>query len=410
MDIIFGAGIIGVSTALHLQSRGQQCLIIDNNGVGNGASFGNAGLIERTDLLPRSFPRSIFEILRYATNTNPILHYKISDIFTLTPWLLRYWWNSSDKNIEKIANNISELFLKCLDEHEAFAKAANTNDLLHASGWLHLSRNKKTLKKAMIGVERANDMGMKAFVLDSEQIAKAEPLLKEKFAWGIHWQDSASISNPSEYVKRLANLFVARGGMVLKGDANSLKQTKNGWSAKTNEGIIKAENAVIALGINSDIIFKPLGYKIPFASKRGYHMEYEYKDNNRLNIPIIDADNGFVLTPMQNGTRLTTAIEFAKHRSKPTPFQLEKTEPIAHSLLEMGERQLKKPWLGSRPCTADMMPVIGKAPNHKGLWFNFGHAHHGLTLGPISGRLLAEIMNNEKPIIDPKAFSVERFV
>ena len=112
---------------------------------------------------------------------------------------------------------------------------------------------------------------------------------------------------------------------------------------------------------------------------------------------------------MQNGTRLTTAIEFAHLNKKPTPKQLEIVEPIAKSMLEMGNKQLDQPWLGARPCTADMMPVIGKAPKHKGLFFNFAHAHHGLTLGPITGRLIAEIMLGEPTIVDAKAFSVERF-
>jgi len=116
-----------------------------------------------------------------------------------------------------------------------------------------------------------------------------------------------------------------------------------------------------------------------------------------------------VLAPMKGGTRLTSAIEFASINSKATPIQLRKVEPIAQNMLDMGKSQLDKAWLGARPCTADMMPVIGKAPKHKGLWFNFAHAHHGLTLGPISGRLLAEEMTGKKPFIDIKPFSVERF-
>ena len=409
MDIILGAGIIGVSTALHLQSRGRNVILIDKNGIGNETSHGNAGLIERTDLLPRSFPRNFFEILEYATNNNSALHYKMSDIIALAPWLYSYWRNSSDKNVEIIANKISPLFLNCINEHEAFAKIANTSDLIKDDGWLHLSKDPKKLKNAMAGVERAIKANMRAKILDSNQIARAEPLLREKFAWGIHWQDSASITDPGNYVKKLGEAFIALGGSFLKGDAKSLKQVKNGWQIQTEEGKISAKNIVLALGPWADDIYKPLGYKIPFAVKRGYHMEYAYKAEQKLKLPIIDADNGFVLAPMQNGTRLTTAIEFAAHLSKPTPKQLDMVEPIARSMFNMGKRMLEKPWLGARPCTADMMPVIGEAPNHRGLWFNFGHAHHGLTLGPISGKLLAELMTGEPAITNPNPFSPNRF-
>ncbi len=410
MDLILGAGIVGVSTALHLQARGRNVALLDKNGVGNEASFGNAGLIERTDLLPRTFPRDISEILRYASNSDPRLRYDLANIIALAPWLMRYWHNSNANNVRAIARNISPLFVKCLDEHHELAKLANISKMIKPDGWLQLSRDGATYKNAMIGVERAKRAGMKANVLDSAQIAKKEPALNEKFAFAIHWQDSASISDPSTYVKKLYDLFVANGGAMINGDARNLQQAENGWQLQADIGNIFADNVVVALGAWSGDIFKRFGYKIPYAVKRGYHMNYDYKKNGRLKIPIVDMDNGFVLAPMKNGTRLSSAIELAHRDKKPTPHQLKKIEPIAQSMLNLGECQIDKPWLGSRPCTADMMPVIGRAPNHKGLWFNFGHAHHGLTLGPISGKILAQIMVDEEPIVSPRAFSPARFV
>ena len=124
---------------------------------------------------------------------------------------------------------------------------------------------------------------------------------------------------------------------------------------------------------------------------------------------MLDIDNGYLLAPMNRGIRLTTGAEFARRDAPPTPVQIERTLPVARSMFPLGEQIEPRPWMGARPCLPDMLPVIGRAPRHRGLWFDFGHQHHGLTLGPVSGRLLAEMVTGAAPFTDPKAFAVERF-
>jgi D-amino-acid dehydrogenase len=111
---------------------------------------------------------------------------------------------------------------------------------------------------------------------------------------------------------------------------------------------------------------------------------------------------------MARGIRLTTGAEFADRDAPPTPVQLRRAEPIARSLFPLAERVDAEPWMGCRPCTPDMMPVIGPALKHKNLWFAFGHAHHGLTLGAVTGRLIAEMMTGETPFVDPNPFRCDR--
>jgi D-lysine oxidase len=166
---------------------------------------------------------------------------------------------------------------------------------------------------------------------------------------------------------------------------------------------------VVALGPWSDLVFAPLGYAIPLNVKRGYHLHLSARGNAVLNHPVLDSDLGFVLAPMTRGIRLTTAVEFARRDAAPTPVQLAQALPRARQLFPLAEAVDAKPWIGARPCLPDMLPVIGRAPRHRGLWFNFGHQHHGLTLGPVSGRLLAEMMTGEEPLADPTPFAVERF-
>jgi D-amino-acid dehydrogenase len=156
-------------------------------------------------------------------------------------------------------------------------------------------------------------------------------------------------------------------------------------------------------------VFRRLGYSIPFAVKRGYHMHYQPSGNAVLNHTVLDLERGYLLAPMARGIRLTTGAEFAERDAPPTPVQLERAEPVARGLFPLAQRLDPEPWMGSRPCTPDMMPIIGPAPRHKGLWFTFGHAHHGLTLGPVTGRLIAEMMSGAKPFTDPAPYRADRF-
>jgi D-amino-acid dehydrogenase len=175
----------------------------------------------------------------------------------------------------------------------------------------------------------------------------------------------------------------------------------------------EAEHLVVALGPWSDGFIRRLGYRYPLFLKRGYHQHYTAPASegiaNRLHQPLLDAERGYALAPMARGLRLTTGAEFAAIDAPPQPVQLQRAERMARELLPLGEALPEAPWLGARPCTADMLPVMGPAPRHRGLWFNFGHAHQGFTLGPVAGRLLAEMMSSEAPCVDPAPYGPERF-
>ncbi len=171
---------------------------------------------------------------------------------------------------------------------------------------------------------------------------------------------------------------------------------------------------VIALGPWLPDVLDPLGIKLPLAVKRGYHRHFRPQGNAALARPVLDAENGYVLAPMEQGIRVTSGVEFAARDAPPTPVQLERLLPAAHELFPLGEPVEAqsfggKTWLGARPCFADSRPVIGRAPGQAGLWLACGHAHWGLTLGPATGRLLAEMMTGATPFCDPRPYAAERF-
>jgi D-amino-acid dehydrogenase len=148
---------------------------------------------------------------------------------------------------------------------------------------------------------------------------------------------------------------------------------------------------------------------LPLAFKRGYHRHYRPRGNAGLTRPVVDADFGYCLAPMEQGIRITTGAEFAARDDAPTPVQINRVEPAARALFPLGDGIEAQPWMGSRPCFADSRPVIGRAPGQPGLWLDYGHAHWGLTLGPASGRLIAEMITGAAPFCDPTPYAAERF-
>ena len=166
---------------------------------------------------------------------------------------------------------------------------------------------------------------------------------------------------------------------------------------------------MVALGPFAPDLLAPLGIKLPLGIKRGYHRHYRPAGNAALGRPVLDADVGYCLAPMEQGIRLTTGAEFADRDAPPTPVQLERLLPKAKDLFPLGEPVELTPWMGSRPCFPDSRPVIGRAPGQDGLWLAYGHAHWGLTLGPATGRLIAEMMTGAPPFCDPAPYGADRF-
>ncbi|MBP0494866.1 NAD(P)/FAD-dependent oxidoreductase [Pararoseomonas indoligenes] len=408
--IVLGAGMVGVSTALHLRQRGWDVVLVDRRAPGEGASFGNAGLIQREAVFPHPFPRSVSEIARIARNRSVDAVYHADALPGLAYPLLRYWWNSAPERYEAMARAYAQLIVTCLDEHMAVARQAGSTELLRPIGWMRLFSTEAQLDAARREAEaahREHNVGYR--VLDGDALAEAEPHLLVRRAGAVHWTDPYSVSDPHALTTSYARLFEGEGGRFATGDAATLARAGSGWRVMTQDGPMEAAQAVVALGAAAGDVTRRFGYAPPLFGKRGYHLHYGMKGNAVLNHPFIDEASGFCLVPMRAGIRLTTGAEFARPDAPETPIQMERAEPVARSLLPLEESVEQKPWMGVRPCTPDMLPVIGRIPGQDGLWGAFGHAHQGLTLGPTTGRLLAEMIGGQTPFIDPNPYRAERF-
>jgi len=301
------------------------------------------------------------------------------------------------------------LFGRAVAEHEALMAEAGAADLMRKTGWLKLYRRPETFAATAREREIAAQLGIPISVLDMDGARALEPSLNPVFRHALNWEGAASISNPLALTRAYAARFDALGGVAIEGDARSLHRAGTRWRVDTAEGPVEAPAAVLALGPWTPDLIAPLGIRLPMAVKRGYHRHFHARGNAGLARPVLDADKGYCLAPMEQGIRLTTGVEFADRDAPPTPVQFDRLMPAARGLFPLGEAVEASPWMGSRPCFADSRPVIGPAPGQPGLWLGFGHAHWGLTLAAITGRLIADLVTKTAPVVDPAPFAAERF-
>ena len=403
--IVLGAGIVGTSAALHLAKRGLSVALVDRRGPGEETSYGNTGIIEGNTLFPHAFPHGFAALLRIALKQAPEANYHLSALPQLASWLLAYRNNTRGANSVAFAEDMRPLYARALSEHEALMAESGATRYLRKSGWLKLYRSDATFAATKRERDYAAELGLIQRTLNSDEARALEPSLAPVFRHAVHWPDAASVSNPGAVTKAYAGQFVLLGGVIFKGDARSLHRSGQGWRVDTGEGPVDAGQAVIALGPWAPDVLGPLGIRLPLAFKRGYHRHYGSIGNAGLTRPIVDTDYGYCLAPMEQGIRLTTGAEFAGRDDAPTPVQIDRVLPAARALYPLGDGIEAQPWMGSRPCFADSRPVIGRVPGQAGLWLDYGHAHWGLTLGPVSGRLIAEMMTGAVPFCDPKPYS-----
>lgn len=407
---VLGAGIVGVSVALHLQKRGRSTILVDRRGAGEETSFGNAGLIQREGVYPYGFPHDFGALVRYGLNRTIDAHYHPSALLEIAPFLWKYWLQSRRERHAQIARHYATLIEHCVAEHDALVAESGAAGLIRREGWIRAFRTEAKRDASFAEAEQwKQDFGLVYRALDARALAVEEPHLAPVLSGGLHWVEPTTVSDPNALVLAYLRRFEALGGRFVQGNAATLESAGAGWRLRTAEGPVETGAAVIALGPWADVVTRMLGYDLPLAVKRGYHMHYRAAGNAKLNHPVLDSESGYCLAPMARGIRLTTGAEFALRDAIRTPVQLGRAEPIARNLFPLAERVDAEPWMGARPCTPDMMPIIGPAPRHKDLWFAFGHAHHGLTLGPVTGRLIAEMVAGEKPFVDPAPFRADRF-
>lgn len=393
--IVLGAGMVGVSTALALQARGQQVLLLDRKGVGRETSYGNAGAIQTEAVEPYGFPRDPATIFDVALKRINDVNWHLSSMPEYLRPLLSYWQHSAPESHRRISALYRQLIERSDRAHAPLIEAAGAEGLMERRGYRVVFRSLAKFDAAVKDAERVGgSYGVPFAAEDSDALAAAEPGLRKKVAGALHYPGVWTCRSPGGLTAAYGRLFEQRGGSFAYGDALSLEHDGSGWQVRAEAGTHRADKVVVALGPWSVQLTERLGYRIPLFRKRGYHRHYEVIDGPRTSI--MDAESGTFMARMDQGLRLTTGAELTSRGAAIDWRQIHRSELAARELFTVGRAVEAEPWYGERPCMPDMLPVVGAAPNHPGLWFHFGHGHQGFTAGPASADLLAEIMDGRK--------------
>jgi D-amino-acid dehydrogenase len=407
--VVLGAGIVGTSIALQLARRGLAVALIDRRNPGEATSYGNAGIIENKTIFPPVFPKNMRALLRVAFKRAPEANYHLSYLPRIAPWLLAFRAASHPKRLEETARVMRPLFARAVHDHEMLLADAQASPLLRKNGWLKLYRTDEGFAGLARELELAREFGLPFRLLDTAGARELEPNLAPVFHHAVFWDNTASVINPLAVTKAYAARLTEIGGVFISAEARTLHRAGANWRVDTAHGPLDARDAVVALGPFTPDVVDPLGLKLPLTVKRGYHRQFRAAGNSGLARPVLDAEMGYCLAPMQDGIRLTTGAEFAPRDAAPTPVQLGRVMPAARNLFPLDQPIDTAAWMGCRPCFPDSRPVIGRAPGHAGLWLAYGHAHWGLTLGPTTGQLLADMISGVPPFTDPAPYGAERF-
>jgi D-amino-acid dehydrogenase len=388
--------MVGTATALALQERGWEVTLLDRKSPGRETSYGNAGVIQSEACEPYAMPRDIRALCRIVLRTDNSVNWDAQGLWRSAPSLFSYWRHSAPVKHQEIGREYAQLIRRATNDHAKLIAASGSDALIRREGYRVAFRDRASFKTQVRNAGRLRDLfGVDFDTEDSAELAGAEPVLRQRLAGAIWWRDAWTCSDPGALVRAYSDLFVSRGGKLLEIEIHGLEQAASVWRLHTSAGSFDTPQVVVALGPWSPDTLAPLGYKVRMVRKRGYHLTFEYPAEGsamRLNLPLLDASVGAIYAPMNAGLRVATAADLSTLRQDIVPRQMRRAEAAAGELLDIGRPIETSVWTGVRPCMPDMMPVIGAAPRHRGLWFNFGHGHQGFTLGPTTGELLAEAM------------------
>ena len=406
--IVLGAGIVGVSAAYAAQQRGLSVILLDRREPGSETSYGNSGVLSSGSILPLNKPALWSMLPKYLSNQHPALRWDPAWAVRNVGWLARFLANAIPSRTRPRADALHSLSVATLKLHREWIVQADAGHRIRETGWLKVWRSDGS---AAAKAEQAflAGYGIGSELLDRQAISALEPNLLPVYTTALLHSDTASVDSPGEVVKAYARMFAGIGGQIRQAEITAIVPEGDGWRVLLPDGELTARHVVVALGPWSADLLRPLGYQVPMAFERGYHQHFQPTLPRSLRRPIHDLEGGFVLTPMEQGIRLTTGVELTG-RDAPSSFaQLDAALPLARGVLEFGEA-VGEPWRGARPTLPDSLPMIGPAPRHPGLWLSFGHQHIGFTTGPASGVAIAAMIAGAAPPFDTSAFSPARYL
>ncbi|MEH2505654.1 D-amino-acid dehydrogenase [Bradyrhizobium sp. AZCC 1578] len=406
--VVLGAGIVGVSTAFAARQRGMPVVLVDRREPGSETSYGNAGIISSGSITPLNNPSLWKSLPKYLTNRHAALRWNPLWAVKNAGWVARFLANSAASRLRPRATALHGLIGASAKLHREWIVQAGAGHRIRETGWLRAWRSDAVLAAKQEQAKLA-EYGIASEWLNRQAISALEPDIVPVYKAGLLHTQTASVDSPGEVVKAYARMFANAGGQVRQADIKAILPDGNGWRVVLADGEISARHVVAALGPWSADMLRPLGYRVPLAFERGYHREFKPNPARSLRRPIYDIDGGFIMTPMEQGIRVTSGVELTD-RDAPSSFaQLNQAIPLARGVVEFGDA-VGDAWRGSRPTLPDSLPMIGPAPRHAGLWLAFGNQHIGFTTGPATGAAIAAMIAGAPTPYDVTPFAPSRYI
>jgi D-amino-acid dehydrogenase len=409
MDVVvLGAGIVGVSAAYAARQQGFSVVLVDRREPGSETSYGNAGILSSGSISPLNNPSLWSALPKYLSNRHAALRWNIGWTLRNPDWVIQFLANAIPSRTKPRASALHGLIGASLKLHRDWIVKAGAANRIRETGWLKAWRS-DAIDAAKREQALLTEFGIESQLLDRQAISSLEPSIVPVYKVGLLHSQTASINSPGGVVKAYAKMFAGEGGEIRQSDIKSIVPADGGWRVVLDDATLLARHVVVALGPWSADILRPLGYRVPLAFERGYHREFKPNPTRSLQRPIHDADGSFLMTPMEQGIRVTSGVELTD-RDAPSSFaQIDTVEPMAREVVEFGE-QVGDTWRGSRPTLPDSLPMIGPAPRHAGLWLAFGNQHIGFTTGPATGAAIAAMIKGVSPPYDVTAFAPSRYL
>lgn len=410
--LVVGGGIVGVCNALALQRAGHDVTLIDRGMPGRETSYGNAGVLSESSVAVLNSPGLLKALPKLLLGRSNGLRYSPLFVLKRLGWMLRFLAHCTPRHWRAAAYALRQLQVLSLTQHKEWIAEAGVQTLLRHGGWMKVFRSESSFAAYASELALYDKVGVRYTVFDRDQLRQIEPGLKPIYEKAVLFDDTCGVSNPAALTDAYLALFAAAGGTVVQGSVTGLDQQADGWRitlAGADTTTLEGDGVVLAAGAWTAEIAGWLGYDLPLGWERGYHLHLAPADGPQLNRAVNDVDGGFAIVPMQQGVRITSGVELTARDAPPDYTQIRKSVLLAREAHEMKDEIDSEPWMGRRPTMVDSLPVIGPAPRHRGLWFNFGHQHVGLSMAPGSALAIAAMVAGMPPPLDTTPFRAERF-
>lgn len=410
---VIGAGIVGMATASYLQRDGHDVVVIDPQPPGQGASFGNAGCFNPSSVVPVATPDTWKHIPKYLSDPLGPLRIRWSYLPTLMPWLIRLVRAGSPQRIEAQARALRTLLGPCLEALLPLARNADAEGLVARNGILIAYRSQASWDDDARAWDIRRRNGTQWEELDADELRQFDPNLSRDFIRGKLVPGNGHCLDPGGLVAALAVAVQRDGGTLLRRRAIGFAFDGVRLRAvQTPEGEVAADAAVVAAGAHSKPLAAMLGDAVPLETERGYHAMLRAPEV-MPRVPTTDSEGKFVATPMANGVRFAGTVELAGLQAAPdwrrARVLLQQASKLYPALSQSYAEDRFTLWMGHRPSLPDSLPVLGPSSRSRDVFYAFGHGHVGMTGGPYTGKVVADVLSGRPAPIDLAPFSATRF-